>query len=145
VSHDHEHEHGHHHHHGDDDDVQDLQTIQLKLRHKPYGVYMKWLEGGDVGRELLFAEGQYDDKMQVRLGGRKAVLPVMKLDPNGSLAMKESRHPVLEDFPSRAEHAGLRHQLRCQPQQILLVAARPVEQQQRRRAGRLPRLIVVDE
>src|SRR5260221_10550891 len=52
-------------------DLQELQTIQLKIRHKPFGVYMKWLEGGDVGRELLFAEGQYDDKLQVRLGGRK--------------------------------------------------------------------------
>ncbi len=81
----------------DGDDLQDLQTIQLKLRHKPFGVYMKWLEGGDIGREVLFAEGQYDEKMQVRLGGNKGkVLPVMKLDPDGSLAMKESRHPITE-------------------------------------------------
>jgi hypothetical protein len=69
----------------DGDDLQELQTIQLKMRHKPFGCYMKWLEGGDVGREALFAEGQYDDKLQVRLGGKKA-----------TLAMKESRHPITE-------------------------------------------------
>lgn len=73
-------------------DLQELQTIQLKLRHKPFSVYMKWLEGGDVGRELLYAEGQYDDKLQVRLGGRKKLLPVLKLEPTSSMAMKESRH-----------------------------------------------------
>src|SRR5262249_8673130 len=63
----------------DGDDLQELQTIQLKMRHKPFGCYMKWLEGGDVGREVLFAEGQYDDKMQVRLGGKKALFGVVKL------------------------------------------------------------------
>ncbi len=80
----------------DGSDLQDVQSIQLKLRHKPFGVYMKWLEGGDVGRELLFVEGQYDDLMRVRLGGIKAKLPVLKLEPTGSLAMAESRHPVTE-------------------------------------------------
>ncbi len=81
----------------DGEDLQDLQTIQLKMRHKPFGLYMKWLEGGDVGRQVLFSEGQYDDLVQVKLGGKKGnVLPVLKLEPTGSLAMKESRHPVTE-------------------------------------------------
>jgi hypothetical protein len=73
-----------------------VQSIQLKLRHKPFSIYMKWLEGGDVGRELLFVEGQYEELMQVRLGGIKARLPLLKLDPTGSMAMAESRHPVTE-------------------------------------------------
>ena len=80
----------------DGSDLQDVQSIQLKLRHKPFGIYMKWLEGGDVGRELLQVEGQYDDKMLVRLGGIKKRLPLLKLDPIGSMAMKECRHPVTE-------------------------------------------------
>ena len=79
------------------DDLQDLQTIQLKMRHSPFSVHMEWIEGGDVGRKVLFVAGQFDDKMQVRLGGKKgSVLPIMKLEPAGSLAMKESRHPVTE-------------------------------------------------
>jgi hypothetical protein len=81
----------------DGDDLQELQTIELKMRHKPFSVYMKWLEGGDVGRQALFVEGQYDDKLQVKLGGKKGtILPVVKLDPTGSMAMKESRYPVTE-------------------------------------------------
>lgn len=81
----------------DGDDLQELQTIQLKLRHKPFSVHMEWSEGGDVGRKVLYVEGQFDEKMQVRLGGSKGkVLPIMKLEPTGSLAMKESRHPITE-------------------------------------------------
>jgi hypothetical protein len=80
----------------DGGDLQELQSIEFKLRHKPFSVYMKWIEGGDVGRELLFVDGQYDEKMLVRLGGIKQKLPLMKLDPTGTLAMAESRHPATE-------------------------------------------------
>jgi len=74
----------------------DLETIELKLRHKPFSVYMKWIEGGDVGRQVLFVEGQNEGKLQVRLGGVKSRLPVIKLEPTGSMAMQESRHPITE-------------------------------------------------
>lgn len=81
----------------DGDELQDVQTCQLKLRHKPFGVYMKWIEGGDVGQEVLYVEGQYDNRMQVKLGGRKGdLLPRLKLDPLGSAALSKSRHPVTE-------------------------------------------------
>lgn len=79
------------------DEMQDLQTCQLKLRHKPFSVYMKWVEGGDAGQELLYVDGLYDNRMQVKLGGRKGdLLPRLKLDPHGSVAMSKSRHPVTE-------------------------------------------------
>jgi hypothetical protein len=81
----------------DGDNLQDLQTCQLKLRHQPFSVYMKWVEGGEVGQELLYVDGQYDNRMQVKLGGRKGdILPRLKLDPHGSAAMSKSRHPVTE-------------------------------------------------
>ncbi len=71
------------------------QVILLKVRREPFSVYMKWLKGGDKDRELLYVAGQHNGKMLVRVGGFKGrVLPALKLDPNGSLAMKESRHPV---------------------------------------------------
>jgi len=76
--------------------LQDLQTIQLKLRHKPFGVYMKWLEGGDEGRQVLFVQGENDGQLQVRLGGIKSRLPVMQLAPTSARAMQESRHPITE-------------------------------------------------
>jgi hypothetical protein len=81
----------------DGSELQDLQTCQLKLRHQPFSVYMKWIEGGDVGQELLYVDGQYDNRMQVKLGGRKGdILPRLKLDPHGSAAMGKARHPVTE-------------------------------------------------
>jgi hypothetical protein len=76
--------------------LQDLQTLQLKLRHKPFSVYMKWLEGGDEGRQVLFVEGENDDRLQVRLGGIKSRLPVIYLEPTSATAMHESRHPITE-------------------------------------------------
>lgn len=76
--------------------LQDLQTIQLKLRHQPFSVYMKWLEGGDEGRQVLFVQGENDDQLQVRLGGIKSRLPVMRLAPTCASAMQESRHPITE-------------------------------------------------
>src|SRR5882724_8434048 len=30
------------------EDLQELQTVQLKLRHEPFSVHMEWIEGGDV-------------------------------------------------------------------------------------------------
>lgn len=81
----------------DGQDLSDVQTMQLKLRHQPFSVYMKWEEGGDKGREVLYVDGQYDNKMLVKLGGFKGrLLPHLKLDPTGSLAMGETRHPVIE-------------------------------------------------
>lgn len=69
------------------------ETAELKVRHAPFSVYMKWHEGSDVGREILFVQGQNDGRMLVSPGN---VLPTVKLDPAGDLAMRESRHPCTE-------------------------------------------------
>jgi hypothetical protein len=73
--------------------LQDRETTELKVRHAPFSVYMKWHEGSDVGREILFVDGQNDGRMIVSPGN---VLPTVKLDPSGDLAMRGSRHPVTE-------------------------------------------------
>ena len=68
--------------------------IQVKSRHEPLSLYLKWLQG-DTGRELLFVEGQHDDEMLVRLGGiRGRLLPVLKIDPDGEQAREKIRHHV---------------------------------------------------
>jgi hypothetical protein len=75
-------------------DLSDGQFIELKMRHKPFSVYMKWLNG-EKGRELLYVDGEQDNKMIVHPGGWKArLVPAIKLEPDSSLAMAESRHPV---------------------------------------------------
>lgn len=72
------------------------ETMRLKLRHAPFSIYMKWTEG-KPGQELLYVDGQNDGEMIVRPGGWKGrVLGPLKLNPNGQMALSESRHPVTE-------------------------------------------------
>ena len=78
---------------------------ELKLRHEPFSLYMKWLAGDDKGRELLYVEGRNDGEMLVKLGGLKGrLLPAIKVDPHGALARAKSRHAITE--------AGLLHLVR---------------------------------
>lgn len=72
------------------------ELMEMKLRHAPYSVYLKWIVG-DKGRELLFVDGQNDGEMLVHPGGWKARLfPALKIDPNGAVARSESRHPITD-------------------------------------------------
>lgn len=73
------------------------QTIELKMKHEPFSVYMKWLSGDDKGQQAIFVDGQNENKLLVQPGGIKGRLTgVLTLDPEGSLAMAASRHPVTQ-------------------------------------------------
>jgi hypothetical protein len=72
----------------------DGQTMQMKLRHEPLSVYMKWLTG-DKGRQVIYVDGQNDGNLLVQLGGVKGrLLGTLSVDPNGSQALAESRYPI---------------------------------------------------
>lgn len=74
----------------------ELQTVKVKLRHEPFSVYMKW-QTYDKGREIIYVEGQNDGNMLVQPGGWKGRLTgTLSLDPKGSMAMSESRHPITQ-------------------------------------------------
>jgi len=73
-------------------DLSSVQKITLKLRHEPLSIYMKW-RSGETGQQVIWAEGQYDGKMQVKAGGIKGRLGTLSLDPSSALAMSQSRHP----------------------------------------------------
>jgi hypothetical protein len=76
-------------------DLTELTTLELKVRHQPFAIYLKWLEGRGVGKEVLFNEGENDGNLLVRLGGVKGrLIPAFKLDAGGVLAMGESRYPI---------------------------------------------------
>lgn len=74
-------------------ELQDEQTISLKVRHSPFSVYLKWLDH-DKGREVMYVDGINDGQMLVHAGGWKARLPAILMMPDSSLAMKEARYPV---------------------------------------------------
>lgn len=78
-------------------DMTEAQTIDLKIQHAPhFAVYMKW-RNGDKGRQVLYSDEYEDGNMVVKLGGLKGrFLPAIKLNPLGSQAMSESRHPITE-------------------------------------------------
>jgi len=71
----------------------DEQEMELKVRHAPFSVYMKWVTG-EVGREVLYVDGKNEGRMTAHGGGWRARLPSVNLEPTGSMAMAESRHPI---------------------------------------------------
>jgi hypothetical protein len=73
----------------------ELTTLELKVRHQPLAVYLKWLDGPEVGKEILYIDGENDGSMLVRLGGVKGrIIPAFKLDIESPLALNESRYPI---------------------------------------------------
>jgi len=65
-------------------------------KYKKYdNYYMKWTEGSQEGMEVIYAGKKYDYQMKVHLGGYLNLLN-LSIDPNGSTAMKKSRHPITE-------------------------------------------------
>lgn len=72
----------------------DPQIMNLKIRHEPLSIYMRWL-AGDKGRELLYVDGQNEGDMLVKMGGIKGkLIPPLKLNPAGDVALQEARYPV---------------------------------------------------
>lgn len=75
--------------------LDELQTIEMKLRHEPFSVYMKWLTVKE-GQEVLYVDGELDNRMLVKKGGLLSRMPSIKLAPDSPLALRESRHPVTD-------------------------------------------------
>ena len=76
-----------------DGELLEPQILAAKIRHQPFSVYFKF-EAGPVGQEILFPVSAEDPRLLVksaRLGGR---LPAMKLDPNSTIVMSETRYPI---------------------------------------------------
>jgi hypothetical protein len=70
--------------------------ISMKVRSKPFGVYMKWHRPYE-GREVIFAQGQYNNKVMAHSTGvEKLVGGTVALDPRGDMAMENSRHDITE-------------------------------------------------
>lgn len=76
------------------------QLMTVKLRHEPFSVYMKWLDGEGIGlkgRQLIYVSGQNDDKLLVQPGGLAGrATGTLKLSFDDSRVKGESRHPVTE-------------------------------------------------
>jgi hypothetical protein len=78
------------------DRLEEHQFLQLKIRHEPFSVYIKFLRRGcERSREILYVEGQNDGMLLAHdAGGMGTVLGTVKLAPDGLIAMRGQRYPV---------------------------------------------------
>lgn len=76
------------------DRIVERKNILFKFR-KPGSFYMKLTEGDEKGTELLYVEGKYANELQVHLTGFWGLFGIA-VDPRGSLALKNNRHPVMD-------------------------------------------------
>ena len=74
----------------------DLQTIALKVRHRPFAVYLRFVEP-EAGKEVVYDASRYDGDVMAHPGGfARKLLPILKFPPDSTLAMADNRHPITE-------------------------------------------------
>jgi hypothetical protein len=75
----------------------DYEYMFVKLRHKPFSVYMYFLGPPSLkGQEVIFVEGQNDGNMWAHGVGFQKVFGTVPLKPDGPVAMKNQRYPLTE-------------------------------------------------
>jgi Protein of unknown function (DUF1571) len=92
------------------------QTIHLSFR-KPLDVRLEWLnDQGNVDQTAVYRQGFNDGKVLARQSGLVGTLAgTLRLDPNESLALADSRHPItavgLGKIIDRAQHDAVNPRL----------------------------------
>jgi len=72
------------------------QTLDLKLRERPFAIYLKFINPM-AGREVVYAEGQHDNKLIAHAAGvARLLVPRLAVPPDHALALADSRHAVTE-------------------------------------------------
>jgi hypothetical protein len=111
-----------------DGHLQQQRAIEMRVREglpgdpsatQPFSVFLHFLAPPDVaGRRILYREGEDDNKMLVRKGGRRLDFIVLRLDPRGYKAQAESLVPITEVGFHRllaGMVAILERQIECDP------------------------------
>ena len=71
-------------------------VMAMKVRAQPASVYFKF-QTPNRGREAIFVQGKYNGKVIAHdVGIGKLLAGTMHLDPRGSMAMEDTRHPITE-------------------------------------------------
>jgi hypothetical protein len=79
--------------------VLDYQYMFVKLRQKPFSVYMYFLGPADLkGQEVIYVEGQNNGNMWAHAGSgiQLTMFRTVSLRPDGVVAMKNQRYPLTE-------------------------------------------------
>jgi hypothetical protein len=73
-----------------------MHIMSMKLRTHPTSVYFKF-QTPNRGREAIYVHGKYNGKVIAHdVGIGKLLAGTMHLDPRGSMAMEDTRHPITE-------------------------------------------------
>ena len=77
--------------------LHEQEAAYIKVRHNPFSVYMFFLKP-NKGQECLYLGGPNGTKgtLFARGAGWKKRFGVMELDPEGSLAMKNQKYPIMK-------------------------------------------------
>ncbi|HEY2154381.1 MAG TPA: DUF1571 domain-containing protein [Isosphaeraceae bacterium] len=69
-------------------------VMNMRVRTEPYGVYIKFV-APDPGREAIYQPAKHNGKIVYHdIGIGRLIAGTMLLDPRGTLAMDENRHPI---------------------------------------------------
>lgn len=72
------------------------QRMLLKLREKPFSVYMKFLEP-NAGREILFVQGRNNNQLRAHEpGALQSLVGTISLSLNSPTVMAENRHQITD-------------------------------------------------
>jgi hypothetical protein len=73
-----------------------LQTLAMKVRHRPFSVYLKFL-APKAGKEVVYAQGRHEDKVIAHNGDwTRRLIPRLAVKPTDPLALADSRHPITD-------------------------------------------------
>lgn len=77
--------------------LSDYQFMFVKLRQRPFSVYMRFLKPDDVsGQEVVYVEGQNNGRLLAHGVGLQAHFGTVSLKPDGPFAMKGQRYPITD-------------------------------------------------
>ncbi len=72
------------------------QVQEIKVRHRPFSVYMKYLSPLP-GREVVYDERRNGGKLVVHNGDwTRRIIPRLTISPDDPIAMNDNRHPITE-------------------------------------------------
>jgi hypothetical protein len=93
------------------------EILLFKFRKEPWSVYLKWLGSEGKGREVVYVQGRYDNKIHTLLAaGDIPLMPAGKrfaVDPDNPFVVSSSRHSIrqagigalIEGFGKRLEES----------------------------------------
>ncbi|MDR2642990.1 MAG: DUF1571 domain-containing protein [Planctomycetaceae bacterium] len=77
--------------------VQEAQIMEVKVRHKPFSVYIKFLYPKSMtGQEAIYVDGKYNNKIVGHGVGVQKAFGTLRLDPIGAIAMRGNKYPITE-------------------------------------------------